>query len=125
MKSKMIKKRYIKQAKAIAMDNGLDFHVAALLFRGKRLIKIGVNQTKTHPRFKRYKDNGYCGYCLHAEMDALRVAKPGDSMMVLRFTKRGNISMAKPCIHCQQFIDDAKIKFVYYSNWNGEIVKLR
>lgn len=118
------KQKYVRMAKEVAMNNGLDFHVAALLFRGKKLVKIGTNQSKTHPKFKRYQDNGYCNYCLHAEMDALRNSKPGDSILVLRFTKQGKVSMAKPCKHCQHFIDNAQIKVVYYSNWNGEIVRL-
>jgi deoxycytidylate deaminase len=103
----------------VALNNGHQFHIAAILFRGKYIVKVGTNSTKTHPKFVRVYNNGEIGYHLHAEMDVLRVSKPGDIITVIRWNALGNITMAKPCSHCMEFIRDAGIKKVIYSEWNS------
>ena len=57
---------------------------------------------------------------MHAEMSALRFSKPGDVLFVLRWTKDGQLTMSKPCERCQQMINSAGLKKVFYTNWNGE-----
>jgi deoxycytidylate deaminase len=108
------------KAKCVAMNNGGPFHLAALLWRGKSLIRIGTNQEKTHPHFQRKYKNG-SAHNLHAEMDVLRFAKPGDTIVVMRWSARGELTMAKPCKHCQEYIRKAGISEVTYSDWNGEM----
>lgn len=111
---------YYRAAEA-AMSNGHDFHVAALLWRNKSLIHTGVNQTKTSPRYRRYfPRDGVYGACLHAEMDVLRYARPGDVIEVLRVGKNGNFTMAHPCPHCFAAIKKAGIRTVRYTDWNGQ-----
>jgi deoxycytidylate deaminase len=119
------KARYIERAKDIALNNGHQYHHAAILFRGRRIIKIGTNSEKTHPRFHRTYENGEEGSHIHAEMDVLRVAKPGDIITVMRWDSRGDITMSLPCRHCQQFIREAGIKLVIYSNWDGNFETMR
>jgi len=114
------KRRVINKAKNIALSNNHNFHLAAILYRGKRLIKVGTNARKTHPRFVRVFENGICDSHLHAEMSVLRFAKPGDVIIVLRWKKSGVLSMSKPCIHCQGFLKSAGIKEVHYTDCNGE-----
>lgn len=113
------------EARKVALSNGHDFHLAAILKRNKSIIKIGTNSYKTDPKFKRTHDNGVIDYQLHAEMDVLRLYKPGDEITVLRFLADGSLTMAKPCKHCQQFLIDAGVKRVLFSNWNGEIQELK
>lgn len=112
------------KAKQKALDNGQVFHLAAVLLRGKHVVKIGTNSDKTHPRFKRTYKDGSCRSHLHAEMDVLRFAKPGDEIYVFRFSAEGDLTMAKPCRFCEKFIRDTKIKRVYYSDWSGNIVHM-
>jgi len=103
----------------------MDFHLAAVLLRGKTVVRIGTNQNKTHPKFLRtYPDGHSCGQ-LHAEMDVLRFAQPGDKLFVLRFSKEGELTMSKPCRYCQRFIRQAQIGRVVYSDWEGRMVKTK
>lgn len=113
----------MSKAKCVAMNNGGPFHLAAILWRGKSIVRIGTNQDKTHPAFHRKYKNGDA-HNLHAEMDVLRFAKPGDTIVVMRWSARGELTMAKPCPHCQKFIRAAGIAEVTYSDWDGEMKNL-
>ena len=58
---------------------------------------------------------------MHAEMNVLRFAQPGDVIEVLRFSKCGHErTMAKPCNLCMNEMKKAGIKKVRYTNWSGE-----
>ena len=115
------------KARERALNNGRIYHLAAILYRGKSVIKIGENTFKTHPRFTRTYPDGTCGSHMHAEMNVLRFAKPGDVLEVLRFKKTGGRAMAKPCKHCMRHIREAGIKEVRYTNPDGqwEIMKIK
>lgn len=103
------------------------FKVVAVLKRGKHIVKIGVNSDKTNPRFPQKYTDGTVGYCMHAEMNVLRWAKPGDKLEVLRFRNddKTKLAMAKPCIHCQKYIKLAGIKKVKYTNNHGDWENLK
>jgi len=107
-------------AKKLALSNGQEYHVGAILLRGRRVIKIGVNSFKTHPRFKRRYPDGSCAAHMHAEMSVLRYAQPGDEIQVIRWRKDGSKGMAKPCKYCQEFITHAGISRVSYTNDKGK-----
>lgn len=112
------------KAKCAALQNGHDFHVVALLYRGKSLIKIGTNLKKTHPKsYKEYPRGGARAF-LHAEGNVLRFSRPGDKLIVLRFHKNGDLSMAKPCEHCQKAIKKHQISEVFYSDFDGNIQEM-
>ena len=109
------------KAEQKARNNGQHYHLAAILRRGKSVIRVGVNTHKTHPRFSRTYKDGQRGHCMHAEMNVLRFAKPGDEIEVMRFKKCSHErTMARPCILCVEAIRKAGIKKVRYTNWNGE-----
>lgn len=109
------------RAKELAMSNGRTYHLAAILKRDGRVIRVGENTHKTHPRFKRQYKDGTWGSHMHAEMNVLRFARPGDEIEVMRFTKCGkHMTMAKPCPLCEEEIKKAGIKKVKYTNWEGE-----
>jgi deoxycytidylate deaminase len=107
-------------AREKALNNGRVYHLAAILKRGKAVIKIGENTFKTHPRFKRTYPDGTVGSHMHAEMNVLRFAKPGDTLEVIRFLKGGTQGMAKPCAVCMRYIREAGIKKVRYTNEDGD-----
>lgn len=116
------------KARERALNNNHSYHIAAVLKRRKRVVRIGVNSYKTHPRFKREFRDGrkVTASCMHAEMDVLRFAKPGDILEVMRFPKKGtHMTMAKPCRFCEAEIKKAKIKSVRYTNWDGEWVEMK
>jgi deoxycytidylate deaminase len=109
------------QAKNIALNNNRTYHLAAILRRNGRVVKIGENTDKTHPRFKRQYADGSWASHMHAEMNVLRFARPGDEIEVMRFKKCNHkMTMAKPCDLCIREIKKAGIKRVRYTNWDGE-----
>tara|TARA_Y100000296_G_C5051930_1_gene195287 strand:+ start:219 stop:548 length:330 start_codon:yes stop_codon:yes gene_type:complete len=102
------------------MNNGRCYHLAAILRRKGRIIKVGVNSSKTHPRFKRTYPDGTTGSHMHAEMNVIRFAKEGDEIEVMRFKRTNNeFAMAKPCKYCMFHIRSAGIKSVRYTDENG------
>ena len=114
------------QAKSLAINNGRQYHLAAILRRNGRVIRVGENTDKTHPRFKRqYKDGTWASH-MHAEMNVLRFAQPGDEIEVMRFSKCGkHMTMAKPCKYCEAEFKKSGITKVKYTNWDGEWEELK
>ena len=108
------------RARDRAINNGRTYHVAAILRRNGRVVKIGENTNKTHPRFRRQYDDGTWASHMHAEMNVLRFAKPGDEIEVMRFRRCSHkLTMAKPCQTCMSHIIAAGIRTVRYTNWDG------
>jgi deoxycytidylate deaminase len=108
------------EAREKALGNGRCYHLAAILRRKGRVVRIGINTSKTHPRFKRKYPDGTWAAHMHAEMDALRFSEPGDELEVMRWRKSDNtFAMAKPCRHCMKHIQSAGIKSVRYTNPKG------
>jgi cytidine deaminase len=78
---------------------------------------------------------------VHAEEDAINKLKPNPKMsknnknlekvdmLVIRFSRNNKLQESKPCANCIQHIKQLpykkgyKIKNIYYSNNNGDIVK--
>ena len=112
------------RAKEIALNNGEPYHVVCVLKRGRHIVRIGTNSKKTHPKFGRlFKSGPKEVHTLHAEMDVLRFAEPGDDLIVMRFKADGSLSMARPCKHCQKHIKEAGIRRVHFSDWSGDLVR--
>ena len=107
------------RARALALNNGQRYHIAAILRRKNKVIEIATNSHKTHPACGRAYADGTMGYSMHAEMSVLRFSKPGDSIEVLRFGKLGNLTMAKPCNNCRRMMKFANIRSVRFTNPDG------
>ena len=114
------------RAKQKALNNGRVYHLVAILRRKGRVVKIGENTSKTHPRFKRQYEDGTWGSHMHAEMNVLRFAQPGDEIEVMRFTKCNHeTTMAKPCKLCMIEMKNAGIKKVKYTDWSGNWITIQ
>jgi hypothetical protein len=48
---------------------------------------------------------------------------PSIDMLVIRCRKDGSKSMAKPCVKCLPRIQKAGVRYVYYTDWDGNIQK--
>lgn len=125
LKKKVLEsKRYTHQGQGVR-----DFFLIAATFdeRG-RIIAIGENTIKTHPMMKKWslKTNLKHKIHLHAEISALvRSYRPSYSLMVIRLNRKGEFAMAKPCPLCLAAILDARVKHLYYSDQDGDIVSLK
>lgn len=101
------------------------YKIGAVVFKGGRILSEGTNALRYCSRVPdKYKN---FDHSLHAEQDALSKLYPdkakGANMIVVRINESGNVSLAKPCENCQKMIKDCGIKWVYYSNRAGEIIR--
>ena len=113
-------------AREKALNNGRCYHLAAILRRRGKVIAVGENTNKTHPRFVRTYADGTTGSHMHAEMNVLRFAQPGDEIEVMRFRKCDHdATMAKPCSLCVTYMKTAGIRKVKYTNWSGAWEELK
>jgi len=100
-----------------------EFRVGAAIVRGRRVVSIGWNQRKTHPKsLSRYKAH-------HAEFHSIvgmhKFDLVGSDIYVARVTPGGNIGMAKPCIYCQAFLRSCGIRRAYFTTDSGfDFIKL-
>lgn len=90
--------------------------LGAVIVRKNRVISMGVNKLKTHPR----SNNKY--KTLHAEIAAIISADRKDLRGADIYVYRENIyglAMAKPCESCMLAIQEAGIKNIYYTTYGG------
>lgn len=108
-----MKLNFFKLAKrASKKSNHHTHHIGAVIVKGNRIVSIGYNQLKTHP--KSYHDWGY----LHAEtkalLDAPRHLLRGSTIYLYRETKTGE-ALSKPCWYCERMLKDYGVTTVYFT----------
>jgi deoxycytidylate deaminase len=69
--------------------------------------------------------NKYGFYSIHAEADAVMDARGGDTLVVVRIAKNGNLTCSFPCDRCINFMRDNGIKTVHYSWWDGSMKEMK
>lgn len=94
-----------------------------------RVLSTGFNSySRSHPlMFKYAKKTGVspCKIYLHAELSAIiRSRKQIDTLIIARLLHTGSFGLAKPCIICKAAIEEAQIKYVYYTDDSGNLVLL-
>ncbi len=87
---------------------------------------IKANSYKTSPSALRTCYDGDAVAAQHAELAVLSAynATPRDTLYVVRFAHDGTLTMAKPCPMCQKAIETYGVGKVYYTNWEGDWVRL-
>lgn len=97
----------------------------AFIFKGSKLLTIGVNSKKTHPLAKHYKQYRFTEVqCAELNalirLGALHKGKEIDfkrlTMVVVRIGKDGSFKYSKPCDGCVSMLKKFNFKKVYYSN---------
>ena len=95
--------------------------MGAILTHSGRIISIGMNSHKSHPKMGRVKT-------LHAEVSCLIGVRyqdlKGSTMYVARVNKNGKVGMAKPCSICQAVLAEYNVLRIYYTNSAGQIEKM-
>ena len=127
MNSKILK-RTVDIAKAMCPLN-LEHrcsHMAFLIKCGK-IVHIGTNSCKSHPKTLEYDYKNHQLVGLHAELNVCMKSGKENlkdySMVVLRVDRRGNLANSKPCCGCQSVIKQFNIGDVWYSDSKGDVVK--
>ncbi len=116
---------YIEKGLALAVRSARksdcpNFKMGAALMKGQRCISRGRNwYKKSHSKSKTLW-NG-----IHAEFNCLHGLDPekakGCIIFVARITKSGALSMARPCIDCQELLNAYGIRAFYYTDFNGAV----
>lgn len=112
--------RLIKLALKIAEKSQHKFRIGAVIAVGNRIMSVGINKWRTHPRQINCHTNNMAN-SIHAELDAIISGHcmEGATIYVARILKNGAAGLAKPCLICQGIIDSAKIKRVVYTTSYG------
>lgn len=109
-----IDKGFSAAVKAAGFVTHSRYRIGASLFIGKRLVSIGWNQNKTHP-----KTNSIFRW-QHAELNCLVGTSKIDlykaTMFVVRINNKGQYKVSKPCKECMSFIMASGIKKVWFIN---------
>lgn len=113
---------YEDRHKALAISqtagaNSQTFMLAAILAKGKKILSIGHNTSKTHPKsYHPYKS-------IHAELSAILKANDdleGSTIYVARTSRNiRKIGMAKPCRYCMEMLMDVGVQKVWYTTSCG------
>jgi deoxycytidylate deaminase len=110
-------KKFFDLAKKVSKLSNHKYHkLGAVIVRGSRIVSVGTNNLKTHPR------SPHPHFSLHCEMAAILLAKQDLSdceIYIYRETKNGIPALSKPCIYCAPFIFNAGIKTVHYTITGG------
>lgn len=101
-------------------------HIAFLIRCGK-IVHIGTNSCKSHPKTLEYDYKNHQLVGLHAELSVCMKSGKEDlrdfKMVVIRFNRNNKMANSKPCCGCQSVIKQFNVGEVWYSNSHGEIVK--
>ena len=103
------------------------FRIGAVIFSSKRIISSGHNEIRS----VRYINNRYKTYLntLHAEQAALLHLDwnklKNASICIIRTTQNGTLGNAYPCPMCMGLIQHVRIKTIWYSDADGNIVSTK
>jgi deoxycytidylate deaminase len=101
-------------------------HIAFIIKNGK-IVSIGTNKAKTHPKSNcsPYESEGWNQ--LHAEVDAIikygRIDCTGHTIVVIRVRPSGKLGMSKPCVGCMHLLKQLNFKKIFYSTNDQEFLE--
>jgi deoxycytidylate deaminase len=95
--------------KAESLSDHPNYNLGCVIARKSRILGIGFNQMKTHPRSK--------SFTIHAELKAIlnsRCDLRGATAYVSRHTTHSPAS-ARPCRNCEELLAEVGIKKVIFT----------
>lgn len=114
--------RWIQTAFRLSKNSSCrQYRMCALLVKGGRIIKIGLNRNIP----AQAKTDYYPEYCqVHAETDCLvgveRETLEGATLYIAGRTRTNSVLLSKPCRHCQNFLRQFPLKAVFYQTSEGK-----
>ena len=113
--------RGLRAAAKAALLSDVNQRVGAALLVRSRVISVGWNTHKTHPKAP-------TKHTQHAEFNVLtgvdRVDLPSAQLFVVRLGLSDQIRMAKPCPVCHGWLTAAGVKRVCYTGPDGALEKM-
>ena len=121
-----MRRRIQDKADSLGSQPARLFRVVAWLKKGDTTLFFVNDKSRTSPSYKRIKGDRCLCYDAHAESLACTHSKKFDSpdLYVTRYLATGQVTMAKPCKHCQIAIKRTNIKRVFYTDWDGNWQRL-
>lgn len=113
--------RWVQTAFRLSKNSSCrQYKMCALLVKGGRIIKIGLN--RNIPALT--KTDYYPEYCqVHAETDCLvgveRETLEGATLYIAGRSKSGFPVLSKPCRHCQHFLTQFPLKAIFFQTAEG------
>jgi deoxycytidylate deaminase len=119
----MVKQKILYEAIKAASRSTFDHKVGSVIYKSNKILSVGFNQAQTtrHSITKKYLK---WPTSIHSEVDAIIKARcdlKRASIVVVRINKRGELRLAKPCLHCLAYIQYVQIRNIYYSTNEGGI----
>ena len=114
--------RGFRAAAKAALLSDVNQRVGAALLVKSRVVSVGWNTHKTHPKAP-------TEHTQHAEFNVLtgvnRAILPTAKLFVVRLGLSDQIRMAKPCGTCHKWLEAAGVKRLYFSSAHGVLERLR
>ena len=102
------------------------------IYRGNRLLSVGLNSPKTHPnnlmyRYKNREDMDISRMVgTHSEMSAVlkmgEVTPKGLTLVNTRINRKGFLDLSRPCNGCLDMITKMGFREVYHTTREGRFV---
>ena len=100
----------------------------AFLIKGRKIVHVGMNTAKSHPRTREHKYLEYQHTGVHAELNVCIKSGKEDlskyKLVIIRVNRNDEITNSKPCPGCQSVISQFAVGEVWYSTDKGEFEKL-
>ena len=112
----------IAHAKKASANGHGKFQLGAAIYDRKgKLISVGWNKPKTHPKY-----GSFIYKTIHAEGDALikalKTRKSLKGAYIVVYRTKGNL--AKPCPCCESMLREAGIEKVYYTCGDNQLKEM-
>ena len=130
-------KKYFDVAQSISkLSNFHKSSTGCVVVYKKQIISTGYNQVKTHPiqyKYNKYRFNEETDrHCVHAEIDALSKIRhytidwsKVDVYVYREHRKTSELMLSRPCKSCMKFIEELKIKHIYYTGYGSYNYELK
>jgi len=116
-------RRYLNLALKEASKSKCNQRLGCVAISSNRVVSKGFNRHLSEAQDTRRKGE----HAIHAEAIALRRTGGNlvDCLVVARLTQGGIVSMALPCKRCLDHCRRSGVKYVFYTDWSGQIQKVK
>jgi len=105
-------KKFIRVATQHAKRSPSTYQLAAICFKGGRILSISCNEGLQHAEER----------CIRKLKKKSGRDISGVNMMIIRIQANDNLSLAKPCSNCLKIIQSNNINKIYYTDWDGNLI---
>lgn len=114
---------FLFAAQKEAMKSNCQYRLGAIAVSKGKIVSKGFNR---YCGCGQYHSRKGMPTTIHAEQITLRRTgnERVDTVYVVRLDANGNFTMSKPCQRCTNHARKSGVRFVFFTNWNGDVEKL-